>query len=140
MINESKIIITKDSNDEWDIDIHNVNVNYLPELLGNVLADAFDAPVFNPMTPEQIIEVKKVSLAKFAQKLGIKLSDLVSSNWIELESQKPEYDGPFICVEASYPDKVYANMYWDSEKQMFGTRDGNGYAFITHWQEVPKFQ
>ena len=139
MINESKIIITKDSNDEWDIDIHNVNVNYLPELLGNVLADAFDAPVFNPMTPEQIVEMKKASLIRFAQKLDIQLSDLVSSNWIELESRKPDHDGPFICVEASYPDKVYANMYWDSEKQMFGTRDGNGYAFITHWQEGPKF-
>jgi len=139
MINESKIIITEDNNGEWDIDIHNVNVNYLPELLGNVLADSFGAPVFNPMTAEQITEVKKASLIKFAQKLGISFDDFVSPKWIDLESRKPTHEGPFICIEKSFPEKVYANMYWDYEKQLFGTASGDGYSFITHWQELPKW-
>ena len=140
MMLNSKIEITKSpDSDEWDINIENVNVHYLPELLGNVMSDAFENPAFNPATDEQIRALKVIAVSRFIDKLGLQPSDLISSNWVDLESRKPNHEGPFICIEKSYPDKVYANMYWDKEKQIFGTRDGNGYAFITHWQEVPKF-
>lgn len=138
---KAEIIITSSTDsDDWDIEVNNVSVHYLPELLGNVIADAFEDPRFNPGTEEQIHAMKVTAVHTFMNKLGLKISDLVSTNWIDVKSRKPNHSGPFICVEKQYPDRVYTDMYWDSERQMFGTRNGDGYAFITHWQEAPKFE
>lgn len=138
---ESKIEITStEKPDNWEININNVNVHYLPELLGNVIADAYGDIKFNPATEKQVHDMKVSAINKFIDKLGLNVSDLISNNWIDINSRKPNHSGPFICVERQHPDRIYTNMYWDNDAQMFGTREGNGYAFITHWIEVPKFE
>lgn len=125
-----KITITVDDNGEQNIDIENINVSYLPYLLGRMIKKTLEDPLMTGTDdPKKIRELRETSVDILAKEIGVKLG------WIPLSEEKPDMMiGPFLCKEEGRPT-IYTNMYWDKEQQMFGTAEGTGYSFITHWKK-----
>lgn len=134
---EQRILIERNG-DSWDMDIKNVSSLYLPDLMGTILKTALEDKVITPLADETIRDIKVNFVKTVSQILGVS----ISNEWNDLKEVQPtENDqGPFLALEAEYPNKIYSNMYWDNEAKMFGTIDGNGYSFLTHWIKQPTFK
>lgn len=132
----SRIVITVDKDGKEDINVINFNVNYLPYVLGRLVNSVIDD---RRMTGDLSDEDKKsfrVSAADiFAEQLGIYHEP--ATGWIPVNSRVPTTSGPFFCKEEGRPT-VYTDMWYDPDAKMFGTKEGTGYSFITHWYPYPK--
>ena len=125
-----KILITVSNDGEQNIDVENINVSYLPYLLGRMIKKTIEDPLMTGTDDlKKIKELKETAIDILAKEIGVNIG------WISIKEETPDLMvGPFLCKEEGRPT-IYTNMYWDKGKQMFGTADGTGYAFITHWRK-----
>ena len=131
---ESRIVISVDQEGREDISIENFNVNYLPYVLGRLVNSVIDNKnVTGPVSDAKKKELRETAAAVFCEELGV----LNKNVWIPVKAKKPDKEGPFFCKEDGRPI-VYTDMYYDRQNNMFGTREGTGYSFITHWCPYPE--
>ena len=130
----ASIYITQREDGEWDLDINNISSAYLPELLAMLVKNAFENRLLTPMNEETTQTLCKEFVQTIADILNVK------HKWNDLKEVHPADDetGPFLALEKDYPEKIYSNMLWDKNAKMFGTKEGNGYAFLTHWIKAPE--
>lgn len=132
----SKIIITIDKDGKEDISVENFNVNYLPYTLGRLVSAVIDDPLMSgKLSEDEKQEFRQSAADIIAEQLGARLQRPLS--WISLADEVPDHDGPFLCKEKDRPT-IYTDMWYDKEANMFGTKEGTGYSFITHWYPYPK--
>lgn len=132
---DSKIVITIDKEGKEDISIENLNVNYLPYLLGRLLGAVLDDHlIVGKLSDKEKYDFKITASDIFEKQLGINRE---SRSWISLAEQEPEKDGLFLCKQEGVP-AIYHEMRYDRNAKMFGTKEGVGYDFITHWYPYPK--
>lgn len=130
---ESKIIITIDKDGKEDISVENFNVNYLPSVLGRLVGAVIDDRLMTGNLSEQEKQkFRNEAVDIFAKQLGV-----ITNKWISKAEKEPDNDGPFLCKEEGRPT-VYHEMWYDKEAKIFGTKEGTGYSFITHWYPYPK--
>lgn len=131
----SQIVITIDKDGKEDISIENLNVNYLPYLLGRLLNAVLDDRLMVGDLSEKEKHEFRISASDiFAKQLGI---DRQGKRWISLKEKEPEEEGLFLCKQEGVP-VVYHEMMYDKNAKLFGTKEGIGYDFITHWYPYPK--
>lgn len=131
----SQIVITIDKEGKEDISIENLNVNYLPYLLGRLLGAVLDDHlIVGKLSEEEKYNFKVTASDIFEKQLGINRKN---RSWISLAEQEPEEDGLFLCKQEGVP-AIYHEMRYDRNAKMFGTKEGIGYDFITHWYPYPK--
>lgn len=130
----ASIHITQRGDGEWDLDINNISSAYLPELLAMIVKNAFEDKLLTPMNDETTQTICEDFVQTVAAILNVK------HKWNDLKVTQPADNetGPFLALEKDYPDKIYSNMYWDKNAKIFGTKEGNGYAFLTHWIKAPE--
>lgn len=129
-----KIIINVSDDGEQDIDIHNINVSYLPYLCGRVLKKAVEDPLVTGTKDDvNITTLKKACINIVSKELGVSQKP----QWISLAEQQPTEEGYYLCYEDK-TGKTFSNMLWDINSQVFGNQDGIGYGFITHWYPYPE--
>lgn len=132
---DSKIVITIDKEGKEDISIENLNVNYLPYLLGRLLGAVLDDHlIVGKLSEKEKYNFKVTASDIFEKQLGINREN---GSWISLAEQEPEEDGLFLCKQEGVP-AIYHEMRYDRNAKMFGTKEGVGYDFITHWYPYPK--
>lgn len=131
----SQIVITIDEEGKEDISIENLNVNYLPYLLGRLLGAVLDDHlIVGKLSEKEKYNFKVTASDIFEKQLGINREN---GSWISLAEQEPEEDGLFLCKQEGVPT-IYHEMRYDRNAKMFGTKEGIGYDFITHWYPYPK--
>jgi len=131
----SRIIITIDKDGKEDISVENFNVNYLPYTLGRLISSVIDDPLMSgKLSDTEKQEFKNSAADIIAEQLGAVIRQPLA--WNSVTEKLPDYDGPFLCREKGRPT-VYADMWFDRERKMFGTREGTGYSFITDWYPYP---
>ena len=135
-VRRSGITINVGENGSLDINIENLHPSYMPDIIGNLIKEIIKNPFYNPVN-EHERKLQRVSMLDM-------MSNIIEENtsqswWRSLREEQPATQGPFWCIEKDRPQTVYTNMYWDDEQKMFGTKDGDGYAFITHWMLPPLF-
>ena len=131
----SQIVITVDKDGKEDISIENINVNYLPYLLGRLLGAVLDDRlIVGELSDKEKHSFKVAASDIFAKQLGI---DRQGKRWISLKEKEPEEEGLFLCKQEGVP-AIYHEMMYDRNAKLFGTKEGIGYDFITHWYPYPK--
>lgn len=129
-----KIIIDVYDSGEQNIDIQNISVSYLPYLCGRVLKKAIEDPLITGTKDDiDITVLKKTALNIVSKELGVSQKP----QWISLKDKQPEEEGFYLCYEEK-TGKVFVNMLWDKDAQVFGNQDGIGYGFVTHWYPYPE--
>ena len=131
---KSKIVITVDKDGKEDISVENFNVNYLPAILGRLVGAVIeDRLMTGDLSEQEKQEFRETAVDIFAKQLGVNSKQ----RWISVKDKEPDNEGPYLCKEEGRPT-VYHDMLYDKISKVFGTREGTGYSFITHYCPYPK--